>query len=82
MDLVHAVFEPEGDGPFTTVVALHGWGSNAMDLLGLGPQLLGGSLLVIAPQGPIRTPIGNGVYGYGWFPISPGAGLDENAFAS
>ncbi len=81
MDLIHAVFEPEGDGPFATVFAFHGWGSNAMDLLGLAPHLLGGSVLVIAPQGPIRTPIGAGAYGYGWFPITGGAGpLDRDSF--
>jgi phospholipase/carboxylesterase len=80
MDLVHGVYEPEGDGPFATVVALHGWGASAMDLLGLAPHLLGGSLLILAPQGPIRTPIGPGIYGYGWFPIRGGGPLDRRAF--
>jgi phospholipase/carboxylesterase len=80
MDLVHASWEPEGDGPFPTLFALHGWGANAMDLLGLAPHLMGGSMLLIAPQGPIRTPIGAGIYGYGWFPIGGGGGtLDRSA---
>ena len=83
MDLTHAVFEPEGDGPIATVIAFHGWGSTAMDLLGLAPHLLGGSMLTLAPQGPIRTPIGGGAYGYGWFPITGGAGtLDRASFDS
>lgn len=69
MDLVHAAYEPEGDGPFATVLALHGWGASALDLLGLAPHLLGGNALLLAPQGPIRIPIGPGVYGFGWFPI-------------
>jgi phospholipase/carboxylesterase len=80
MDLVHAVHEPEGDGPFPTLFALHGWGANALDLLGLAPALLGGNLLLIAPQGPIRLPIGPNAYGYGWFPISAGGPLDRGAF--
>jgi phospholipase/carboxylesterase len=80
MDLVHAVWEPEGDGPFPTLFALHGFGSHAFDLLGLAPGLLGGSLLVIAPQGPLRIPLGPGAYGYAWFPISGGGPLDLAAF--
>jgi phospholipase/carboxylesterase len=80
LDLVHAVYEPEGDGPFLTVLALHGWGASALDLITLAPYLLGGSALVLAPQGPVRTPIGPGVYGYGWFPLSGGGRFDRRAF--
>jgi phospholipase/carboxylesterase len=79
MDLVHAVHEPEGDGPFATLLAFHGFGSSALDLLALAPHLLGGSLLVIAPQGPIRTPLGEGAYGHAWFPVTGGAALDRRA---
>ena len=39
IDLLHTVYEPAGDGPHPTVVALHGWGANGMDLLGLAPYL-------------------------------------------
>jgi len=80
MDLVHAVYEPEGDGPFPTLFALHGFGSHALDLVGLAPGLLDGNLLVIAPQGPLRIPLGPNVYGHGWFPISAGGPLDLAAF--
>jgi phospholipase/carboxylesterase len=80
LDLVHAVYEPEGDGPFPTLYALHGWGSNALDLMGLAPHLVGGSLLVIAPGGPLRVPLGEGVYGSGWFPISAGGPVDHRGF--
>ena len=80
MDLAHAVYEPEGDGPFPTLYALHGWGSNAIDLINLAPHLLGGSLLVIAPDGPLRFPIGEGVYGRGWFPIAGEGPLDREGF--
>lgn len=81
MDLVHACFEPTGDGPHPTVIALHGWGAGALDLLGLAPHLGGGRYLVLCPQGPIEVPIGPGAHGYGWFPITMGAPPDPLAFA-
>ena len=60
MQLVHTVFEPEGDEPYPTVLALHGWGANAMDLLGIAPHLCSGRFLVICPQGPVEVPLGPG----------------------
>ena len=81
MELIHAVYEPDGPGPHPTVVALHGWGANALDLLGLAPHLGGGRFLVLCPQGPLAVPIGPGMNGYGWFPISMGAPPDAAAFA-
>ncbi len=80
MNLMHTVHVPAGDGPFPTLVALHGWGASAHDLLGLAPFLLGGEALVICPQGPVQVPIGQGMEGYGWFPLSEGGPLDEEAF--
>src|SRR5512143_1563059 len=81
MQLVHAVYEPAGDGPHPTVVALHGWGANAMDLLGLSPYLAGGQFLMLCPQGPVEVPLGPMV-GYGWFPLTMGAPPDPAAFAA
>jgi phospholipase/carboxylesterase len=81
MDLIHAAYEPEGAGPHPTVIALHGWGANALDLLGLAPHLCDGKLLVLCPQGPLDVPIGPGMNGYGWFPITMGAPPDPAAFA-
>ena len=81
MELLHTAHVPPGDGPLPTVLALHGWGANAHDLLGLAPLLHGGRLLMLCPQGPVRTPIGPGLDGYGWFPISTGGPPDPNAFA-
>ena len=81
MDLIHAVYEPAGPGPHPTLIALHGWGANALDLLGLAPHLGDGRLLVLCPQGPIEVPIGPGINGYGWFPITMGAPPDPAAFA-
>ena len=74
MELLHTIYEPAGEGPHPTILTLHGWGANAMDLLGLAPHLAGGRFLVICPQGPVQTPIGPGMVGYGWYPIVPGSG--------
>lgn len=74
MQLIHTIFEPQGDGPHPTVLTLHGWGANAMDLLGLAPYLAGGRFLVLCPQGAVQTPVGPGAVGYGWYPIVPGSG--------
>jgi len=80
MRLVHAVHEPAGEGPHATVVALHGWGASALDLLALAPHLDAGEFLVLCPQGPVAVPIAPGVSGYGWFPLSLGGPPDARAF--
>lgn len=72
MDLLHTAHVPAGSGPFPTVVAFHGWGASAHDLLGLAPYLHGGDALVLCPQGPVEVPVGPGMTGYGWFPLVPG----------
>jgi phospholipase/carboxylesterase len=76
MRLVHAAYEPSGDGPFPTIFAMHGWGSSAMDLLGLAPFVAEGRFLVICPQGPHEVEIG-AVNGYGWYQMRPGSRPDE-----
>jgi phospholipase/carboxylesterase len=70
--LTHAIFEPQGEGPHPTILALHGWGANALDLLALAPYLCGGRFLVVCPQGTIEVPIGPDAIGYGWFPLRLG----------
>ena len=72
MDLIHTLYEPAGDGPYPTIIALHGWGANALDLQGLAPYIAGGKFMVICPQGPIEVPIG-AISGYGWFPMRMGS---------
>jgi phospholipase/carboxylesterase len=76
MKLVHTIYEPAGEGPFPTVFAMHGWGSNAMDLQGLAPFIAGGRCLVICPQGPVEVEIG-AINGYGWYQMRPGSQPDE-----
>src|SRR5271157_900263 len=68
MNLTHAAFEPAGAGSHPTIVALHGWGSNALDLLGLAPYVADGRFAMLCPQGSTEVPIGP-MRGYGWFPI-------------
>lgn len=75
MNLVHTVWEPTGSGPFPTIFAIHGWGANAMDLLGLAPYVADGRFLVICPQGPVEVEIG-ATNGYGWYPIRMGSPPD------
>lgn len=80
MNLLHALYEPPADGPHPTVLALHGWGANALDLLGLAPHLAGGRFRVICPQGPVEVPLGPGV-GYGWFPLTAGSAPNPDEFS-
>lgn len=80
MQLIHAIFEPQGDGPHPTILALHGRGANAMDLLGLAPYLCGGRCLVLCPQAPLPIPLGpSGPTGYAWFPSTGGGPPDMAA---
>jgi phospholipase/carboxylesterase len=81
MQLIHTVYEPQGAGPHPAIVAFHGWGANALDLLGLAPYLAGGRFLVICPQGPIEVPIGP-TLGFGWYPIRMGVPPDAEAVES
>ena len=81
MELLHTVYEPAGEGPHPTILTLHGRGANALDLLGLAPHLAGGRFLVICPQGPVQTPIGPGMVGYSWYPMTPGGGRSPDVDA-
>jgi phospholipase/carboxylesterase len=73
MDLLHTAHVPAGEGPFPTVLALHGWGASAHDLIGLAPILNRGEALVLSPQGPVGIRIPDGPVGYGWYPLGEGA---------
>jgi len=78
MNLVHGAFEPAGAGPHPTIVAMHGWGSNALDLMGLAPYVAEGRCLMLCPQGPVEVAIG-AINGYGWYELRPGAPPDMEA---
>ena len=57
MSLLYTAHVPAGDGPFPSIIALHGWGASAHDLLGLAPVLHGGRALVLCPEGPVAVPL-------------------------
>ena len=78
MRLIHTVYEPAGEGPHPTLIAMHGFGASALDLLGLAPYIADGRFMVICPQGPMEVPIGP-TRGYAWFPIRMGASPDRGA---
>lgn len=79
MELLHTAHVPAGPGPFPTILALHGWGASAHDLLGIAPLVLSGQCLFLCPQGPVSFEAGPGQQGYGWFPLTGGGevGLAE-----
>lgn len=79
MNLVHTVYEPSGAGPHPTLLILHGFGANALDLLALAPYLSGGRFLVLCPQGPLQLAFEGGGVGYGWYPFAGGGMFDLNA---
>jgi phospholipase/carboxylesterase len=72
MKLVHAIYEPAGDGPFPTIFAMHGWGMNAFNLYNIAD----GKFLEICPQGRHDAVIG-AVSGYGWYETNPGKRPNE-----
>ncbi|MGH7913755.1 MAG: alpha/beta hydrolase [Candidatus Binataceae bacterium] len=78
MDLVHTAFEPAGDGKYPAILAMHGWGSNALDLMGLAPYIARGRCLMLCPQGPVEVEIG-AVNGYGWYQLRTGTPPDMEA---
>lgn len=78
MELMHTAHVPSGKGPFPAVLALHGFGASAHDLLGIAALVEGGEVLFLCPQGPMRIESAEGQRAYGWFPLS-GAGEIEPA---
>jgi len=76
MELLYTAHVPAGSGPFPTIIAIHGWGASAHDLIGLAPIFDGGRSLVLCPQGPLAFQAGPGRVGYSWFPLRSGAPTD------
>lgn len=64
MPLIHTLAHPGTEGLLPTVIALHGYGSHAMDLVGLHPMLADGRLLVLCPQATHR--IEAGAFSFSW----------------
>jgi phospholipase/carboxylesterase len=70
MELMHTAHVPAGKGPFPTILALHGFGASAHDLLGIAPLIQNGEVLFLCPQGPNVIEPAPGQRAYGWFPLS------------
>ena len=87
MELLYTAHVPDGEGPFPTIVLLHGWGASAHDLIGLAPVLHAGRALVLCPQGPVAFRMEDvpgqpgGMAGYGWFPLGGGRPPDPAELA-
>lgn len=79
MELMHTAHVPAGKGPFPTVVALHGFGASAHDLIGLAPLVQQGEALFLCPQGPMPIEAGPGQRAHGWFPLSQAGEIDSAA---
>ncbi|MCA9506271.1 MAG: alpha/beta fold hydrolase [Myxococcota bacterium] len=79
MELLHTAHVPAGAGPFPTILALHGFGASAHDLLGIAPLVADGEVLFVCPQGPIALDVGQGRRGYAWFPMAGGAEIEPAA---
>ena len=85
MNLIHTLWhpadndpadnDPAHEGPHPAIIALHGFGANGQDLLGLAPLLQDGRLLMLCPQAPL--PVEPGFPGYSWYPFRPGGGAAE-----
>lgn len=82
MDLLYTAHVPAGPGPFPTILALHGYGASAHDLLGIAPQIRGGELVVLCPQGPLALEVGPGQRGYAWFPIDASGQVSPTALVA
>jgi phospholipase/carboxylesterase len=82
VELIHTLYQPAGEGPFPTLLTLHGRGANAFDLLGLAPYLGGGKFMMICPQAPLETPIGPDAVGYAWYPMSNSGAPDVEKMLS
>jgi phospholipase/carboxylesterase len=79
MELMHTAHVPTGHGPFPTVIALHGFGASAHDLLGIAPHIGEGEVLFVCPQGPIVLEPAPGQRAYGWFPLSSAGEIEPAA---
>ena len=76
--LAHVVAHPGGREPLPTVIALHGHGANAQDLIGLAPHIAGGRTLWVCPQAQFT--IEPGFYGFTWFQRGPDGQRDPAQF--
>jgi phospholipase/carboxylesterase len=83
MELMHTAHVPAGPGPFPAIIALHGFGASAHDLLGIAPlvgqAIPGDGVLFLCPQGPMEIEPAPGQRAYAWFPLTGQGEIDPAA---
>lgn len=86
MELLHTAHVPAGRGPFPTILALHGFGASAHDLLGIAPvanqAIPGDPILFLCPQGPVVLEPAPGQTAYAWFPLSGGGEIEATSLVA
>ena len=86
MELMHTAHVPAGPGPFPTILALHGFGASAHDLLGIAPLVgqvvQGEDVLFLCPQGPVVLEPAPGQVAYAWFPLSGGGEIEASSLVA
>ncbi|MCY4643494.1 MAG: hypothetical protein OXB88_02655 [Bacteriovoracales bacterium] len=77
-DLEVGSFESDGRKRETAIIVLHGYGANFKDLVPIRKSVKDDELFDwYFPNAPLSIPLGIGLEGRGWFPISIGSlGLD------
>jgi phospholipase/carboxylesterase len=76
--MIHTVYHPGLAGPLPTVVAVHGHGANGFDLLGLGPYLAAGRVLLLCPEAEFE--LQPGAPSFTWFETAPPARRTAHEF--
>jgi phospholipase/carboxylesterase len=82
MELLHTAHVPAGAGPFPTILALHGFGASAHDLIGIAPLVDQGEVLFLCPQGPLTLEPAPGQRAYAWFPLTGAGEIDPAALVA
>src|SRR5690606_20745009 len=80
VSMIHTVYHPGTSGPdaLPTVVAIHGHGANGFDLLGLGPYLAAGRVLLLCPEAEFS--LQPGLPSFTWFETAPPQRRSEREF--
>ena len=55
MRLIHTLYEPAGEGPHPTLIAMHGFGASALDLLGLAPYIADGRFIKVGGRAELAN---------------------------
>jgi phospholipase/carboxylesterase len=64
------VIEIPGNAGSPCIVMMHGYGADARDLVSLSNVIkVPAGTTWLFPNGPLKVPIGPGIFGQGWFPI-------------